>query len=245
MPRGTPARLWALIPCAGTGSRAGGSVVKQYRSVAGRPLVIHTLQAFGAVPRIERTLVLLAPHDTVFALLAADVMGMTEGVPCGSTSRAGTVGNGLVALRARGARDHDWVLVHDAARCLVTAALIDRLIDACIDDPVGGLLALPASDTLKRGAHGHVAATVDRQIHWLAQTPQMFRLGMLQEALRLAGDGVTDESSAIESSGRLPRLVPGDASNFKVTHPIDFVMAQAVLLSRRKIKDEDSAYDYP
>ena len=238
-------RMWALIATAGSGSRAGGSVPKQYRTVAGRPLVWHTLAAFAAVSRIERTLVLLAPGDAGFAALAPQATASQEGVPCGSTTRAGTVGNGLAALRARGAQDHDWVLVHDAARCLVTATLIDRLIDACVDDPVGGLLALPASDTVKRGADGRVAATVDRRVHWLAQTPQMFRLAMLQDAMRLAGDGVTDESSAIEASGRSPLLVPGDASNFKVTHPIDFAMAQAVLLSRRKTHGEELLYDYP
>ncbi len=170
---------------------------------------------------------------------------MPEGVACGATTRAGTVGNGLAVLRARGAQDQDWVLVHDAARCLVTAALIDRLIDACVDDPVGGLLAMPVSDTLKRCTDGRVVATVDRQIHWLAQTPQMFRLAMLQDALRQAADSVTDESSAIEASGRAPLLVAGDASNFKVTHPIDFVMAQAVLLSCRQPQGEEPTYDYP
>ena len=238
-------RMWALIPTAGSGSRAGGSVPKQYQTVAGRPLVLHTLAAFAAVSRVKRTLVLLAPDDTGFAVLANPAVVNQEAVPCGSNTRAGTVANGLAALRSRGAQDQDWVLVHDAARCLVTAALIDRLIDACVDDPVGGLLAMPVSDTLKRCTDGRVVATVDRQIHWLAQTPQMFRLAMLQDALRQAADSVTDESSAIEASGRAPLLVAGDASNFKVTHPIDFVMAQAVLLSCRQPQGEEPTYDYP
>ncbi len=243
--RDARARMWALIACAGSGSRAGGAVPKQYQSVAGRALVLHTIAAFVAVSRIECTLVLLAPGDSAFAALGTDRTPRLASVACGASSRAGTVANGLSALSDRGAQARDWVLVHDAARCLVTPALIDRLIDACAGDAVGGLLALAASDTLKRGTDGRVAATVDRQNHWLAQTPQMFRLGALQAALRKVGDGVTDESSAIEAAGLSPRLVPGDESNFKVTFPIDFVMAQAVLLSRRNCHGQQPAYDYP
>ena len=128
--------------------------------------------------------------------------------PCGGTSRAQSVANGLVALQARGAADTDWVLVHDAARCLVTSALINQLIDACLPDAVGGLLAQPLSDTLKMGRAGRVAASPERNLHWLAQTPQMFRIGPLRAALMVAGAQVTDEASAmgpdLESSRRHP-----------------------------------------
>ncbi len=109
---------------------------------------------------------------------------------------------------------------------------IDRLIDACVDDPVGGLLAQPVADTLKFARHERVGATVDRSQHWLAQTPQMFRLGLLQEALMEAGASVTDESSAIEALGYQPRLVPGNPLNLKVTYPEDFLLAEAVLRQR-------------
>jgi 2-C-methyl-D-erythritol 4-phosphate cytidylyltransferase len=122
--------------------------------------------------------------------------------------------------------------VHDAARCLITPAQIDRLIDACAGDAVGGLLALKLPDTLKREADGRVAATVDRTDKWLAQTPQMFRLGALAEALQGAGDSTTDESSAMEAMGLHPKLVAGSAENFKVTYAEDFVLAEAILLSR-------------
>ena len=127
---------------------------------------------------------------------------------------------------------HDWVLVHDAARCLITPTQIDALIDACLPDAVGGLLALPLPDTLKRESGGRVAQTVDRADKWLAQTPQMFRIGRLLQALQAAGDAVTDESSAIESQGLSPLLVPGSAQNFKVTSPQDFALAEAVLQAR-------------
>jgi 2-C-methyl-D-erythritol 4-phosphate cytidylyltransferase len=124
------------------------------------------------------------------------------------------------------------VLVHDAARCLLTAADVDRLIDACQHDAVGGLLALKLPDTLKQEQGGRVAATVDRSDKWLAQTPQMFRIGALQTALRAAGDAVTDEASALEFVGQNPKLVEGSAQNFKVTYPQDFALAAAVLAAR-------------
>jgi len=139
------------------------------------------------------------------------------------------VANGLRALRAHGAADGDWVLVHDAARALLRPEWVDRLIDACLDDAVGGLLALPLADTLKTEDAGRAHGTLDRRGKWLAQTPQMFRLGMLRDALAHAGDAVTDEAGAIEASGRQPRLVAGDAANFKITWPEDVARAQALL----------------
>ena len=231
-------QLWALVPCAGRGTRTGAALPKQYQPVAGRALVLHTLAAFAGVPQLAHTLVLLAPHDTWFAQLDLATIAHCSAVECGAATRAGTVINGLAALRARGAQDHDWVLVHDAARCLVTPTLIERLIDACRDDPVGGLLALPVSDTIKRAASDRVAQTVDRSLYWLAQTPQMFRLAALERALHAAGDSVTDESSAIEAQGLAPRLVQGERANFKVTVAQDFILAEAMLLARVPAKDE-------
>ena len=153
------------------------------------------------------------------------------------------------ALQQQGAADADWVLVHDAARCLVQPAWIDRLIDACLPDAVGGLLAHPVPDTLKLGAQGRVVETADRSHQWLAQTPQMFRIGMLRQALLAAGAQVTDESSAMEAIGHSPLLVRGSALNFKVTHPEDFVLAQALLAGRAHhpipILFQKKDYDYP
>jgi 2-C-methyl-D-erythritol 4-phosphate cytidylyltransferase len=221
-------RYFALIPCAGQGSRAGTSLAKQYQLIAGKALVLHTLAAFAAVNRLHKTLVVVAPGDSFF-----DPSPAFKVADCGGASRADSVFNGLQALKERGAQDHDWVLVHDAARCLITPAQIDRLIDACAGDEVGGLLALKLPDTLKREADGRVAATVDRADKWLAQTPQMFRLGALAQALQGAGDSTTDESSAIEAMGLQPKLVAGSAENFKVTYAEDFWLAEAILLGRR------------
>ena len=247
----TDPRLHALVPCAGSGSRAGTAMPKQYHPLAGQPLVQHTLQALGAVRRLSTLLVAVAPGDR-----ALDEMPGLRGLPglvraeCGGPTRAATVAAGLRALRERGAADADWVLVHDAARCLVTPALIDRLIDACLDDPVGGLLAQPLADTLKRGAAdastasssqavSRIAATVPREDLWLAQTPQMFRLGPLLAALEAAearGLAITDEASAMEASGHAPRLVPGSPHNIKVTWPEDFALAEALLSQRKEMK---------
>lgn len=223
-------RYFALIPCAGHGSRAGTAGPKQYERVAGQPLVWHTLSAFAAVQRIARTLVVVAPGDGFFE---RNPTTSALVVACGGATRAASVANGLRELRRAGAVDNDWVLVHDAARCLITPELVNRLIDTCADDEVGGLLAHPLADTLKLDQGGRVASTLARDDKWLAQTPQMFRLGMLRQALEGAGSGITDESSAIEAMGLQPLLVPAGAQNFKVTYPEDFAMAEAVLRARR------------
>ena len=220
-------RLWALIPCAGSGSRAGSVGPKQYQSLAGQSLVMHTLAAFAGVARLHRVAVIVAPGDTALHHLSAQYLIANNG----GATRAETVFNGLTVLLEQGADLQDWVLVHDAARCLITPAQIDALIDACEADPVGGLLAHRLADTLKAERDGRVSATVARGDKWLAQTPQMFRIGALRQALQAAGEQVTDESSAMEAMGWRPRLVPGSARNFKVTYPEDFALAEALLLS--------------
>ena len=225
-------RCHVLLPCAGTGSRAGTAGPKQYELVAGLPMVLHTLAAFQAVPRIAQCLIVIAPGDRFLSVDHPSVVLAR----CGGRSRAESVFNGLHELLAQGAAQDDWVLVHDAARCLVTPAQINALLDACENDPVGGLLALKLPDTLKTEAGGRVAATVDRSDKWLAQTPQMFRLGALRDALAAQADsgfaGVTDEASAMELAGHRPLLVPGSAQNFKVTYPEDFALAEAILNNR-------------
>lgn len=226
----SPSDLYALVPCAGIGERAGAGGPKQYAAVAGKPMVQHTLDALARVPRLRQTLVVLSPQDDQFQ---QHVTGTTAWVAkVGGSSRAMTVANGLAHLRERGAKADDWVLVHDAARCLVQPAWVDALIDACVSDAVGGLLALPLADTLKAETAGRVSATVDRARKWAAQTPQMFRIGLLQQALAHAGDAVTDEASAIEALGHAPLLVPCSMENFKITWPADFTLAERLLRTR-------------
>ena len=232
MPEAAP-RLFALVPCAGVGARSGAVLPKQYVVLAGRAMVAHTLDALQRVPRIDATLVVLAPDDAQFEAHVPGFAGERGWVArCGGDTRAATVTAGLRELAARGAQPHDVVLVHDAARCLLQPEWVDGLIDACAADAVGGLLALPLADTLKSESDGRVAATIDRQGKWAAQTPQLFRIGLLQRALAQAGAAVTDESSAVEALGLAPRLVPGDVENFKVTYAADFALAERLLSTR-------------
>ena len=218
-------RCWALIPCAGSGSRSGAQGPKQYQVVAGQPMVLHTLAAFAQVTRLAGILVVVSAEDNFLDTASATFLVAA----CGGSTRAGSVLNGLGALVQKGAEGSDWVLVHDAARCLITCAQINALIDACQHDAVGGLLALKLPDTLKREVDGRAVQTVERSDKWLAQTPQMFRINELQQALLAAGEAVTDEASAMEFVGKAPLLVEGSAQNFKVTYPMDFALAQAVL----------------
>lgn len=218
------------------------AVPKQYLPLAGRTVLWHAVRGV-CVPPVETVFVVLAPGDQVFAHLDwAAFGGQLEPLYCGGANRAESVHNGLLAAMAAVDAD-DWVLVHDAARPCLPRADLERLIAACAGDAVGGLLALPVADTVKRGAAdaaGVVRAesTADRSQLWLAQTPQMFRAGVLAQALHTGNPGVdrsaiTDEASAIEQLGLKPRLVPGSRDNIKLTYPEDMGIAQA-LLERRE-----------
>jgi 2-C-methyl-D-erythritol 4-phosphate cytidylyltransferase len=245
------AKLWALIPCGGSGTRAQSdqsAVPKQYRVIAGKPMVMHTLAAFASVQRLAGVLVVVAKEDDQLPKILKNTHFLIA-AQAGNT-RASTVFKGLNSLLEHGATASDWVLVHDAARCLVTPEQINALIDACKDDAVGGLLALPLPDTLKSeqaGQTGRVAETLGRSDKWLAQTPQMFRIGALIDALSAAGDLsdasnalITDESSAMERQGHSPKLVRGSSQNFKVTYPEDFALAEAVLQNRKSAAKKSS-----
>ena len=230
------ARYFALVPCAGSGSRAGTAQPKQYQPIAGRPLVMHTLWALAGVARLHGGMVVLTPGDDFAWPDGGQWPDLFMRQACGGETRAHSVFQGLQALADLGVRDTEWVLVHDAARCLITPQMVDALIDACADDPVGGLLALQLPDTLKQEVGGRSQTTVPRADKWLAQTPQMFRLGALRGALasKLADGfaGITDEASAMELAGHAPLLVVGSAHNFKVTYPQDFALAAAILQTR-------------
>ena len=198
-------------------------------------MVWHTLQAFRQVKTISGIWVVTSPDDDGFKEACPEFnQPGEEQAAVGGATRALSVCNGLKELLKQSAKADDWVLVHDAARCLVTPAQINGLIEVCRNDAVGGLLGLPLPDTLKSSSEGRVAATIARADKWLAQTPQMFRIGSLLTALEAAGDAVTDESSAMEAQGLKPLLVNGNAQNFKVTYPEDFGLAEAILQSRMK-----------
>lgn len=226
-------RYYAIVPAAGSGARFGAALPKQYLTLAGRPVIFHTLAALVAVAAIERVYVVLSPDDAYWRSHDWHALGpKLETLYCGGATRAESVSNGLKALSTV-ADDQDWILVHDAARPCLTTAQVDHLITTLADDPVGGLLAIPVADTLKRAAaDGRVAETVPREALWQAQTPQMFRYQCLQDALESC-PSVTDEASAIEALGLAPRLVPGAASNLKVTYPADLSLAGLILRSQR------------
>lgn len=228
MPSTPDSHVFALVPAAGSGSRMGGEVPKQYAPLAGRTMLEHAIDALLADARIERVLVVVAPNDIRYRGLACEAR--VEFVAAGGANRAESVRNGLARL-AMNASAEDWVLVHDAARPCLAREELTALIDALIDDPVGGLLAVPIADTIKREDQGRVAQTVERTCLWRALTPQMFRLGVLDDAFERVRDpaAITDESSAVERIGHAPRLVPGRASNIKVTRPDDLPLAEAIL----------------
>jgi 2-C-methyl-D-erythritol 4-phosphate cytidylyltransferase len=218
-------RYFSLIPAAGVGARMGGAGPKQYLPLAGQTILQHTVAAFLAAPQIAHIAVVVSPEDAYVDQYLQSNDKLTV-LRCGGDTRQQTVRNGLQALRSQ-IRDEDWVLVHDAARPGLTAAMIAGLIADVDVHPVGGLLALPVVDTVKRAAAGKVE-TVPRDGLWLAQTPQMFRYQLLCEALD-AAEAVTDEASAIEALGLCPLLVPGHARNLKVTLPADLALAQLYL----------------
>ncbi len=225
-------RIHLLVPAAGVGSRAGTTQPKQYQPLAGHAMVTHTLRALAQVKGVHSLNVVVSPDDLRMQPLMQSDPAL-RGVrvwPVGGETRAASVSAGLDMLSQSGAQAHDWVLVHDAARCLIQPQWVEALITACQTDPVGGLLAVPLPDTLKQANDQHrVSASLTRADKWLAQTPQMFRLGPLGEALAQAGLSVTDEASAIEALGLQPRLVPGSTLNFKVTYPEDLRLAALVL----------------
>ncbi|MBN3266219.1 2-C-methyl-D-erythritol 4-phosphate cytidylyltransferase [Bordetella bronchiseptica] len=220
--------LIAIVPAAGIGARASlpgeAAVPKQYRPLVGQPMLRHAVRALLADPRIAQVRVAVSAGD---GWVEQALAGLPRTVwrPCGGPTRADTV---AAALADSGAAADDWVLVHDAARPGLPAQALACLIDACLGDAVGGLLALPVADTVKAGRQ-RVSRTVDRDGLWLAQTPQMFRAGLLRDALahaRAAGLAVTDEASAVEAAGHAPRLVAGALRNFKVTWPDDFELME-------------------
>jgi 2-C-methyl-D-erythritol 4-phosphate cytidylyltransferase len=226
-------KIVALVPAAGTGTRFGDVLPKQYLDVNARPLIFHALHALASVSRIEHIVVVLSPDDCYWQKLSAHWAALGDKVSTlmvGGNSRSETITNGLDAIGARmDLIASDWVLVHDAARPCIRVELIEQFIDELESDPVGGLLALPLSDTIKfDGGNLRVEKTIPRERLWRAQTPQMFRFGLMQKALAQCPDA-TDEAQAIESLGEQPKLVMGDSANLKVTYAPDLKLARMLL----------------
>ena len=227
--------FWAVIPAAGVGARMAADRPKQYLQLGGRTILEHSLDCFLDHPCLKGVVVSIAADDPYWPGLACASDTRIQRA-AGGRERADSVLNALLLLHAQGAADNDWVLVHDAARPNLARDDLDRLLGELANDPVGGLLAVPARDTLKRAdANGRVSATIDRSTVWQAYTPQMFRLGALHRALAdslVADVAITDEASAIEWSGQAPRLVEGRNDNIKVTRPEDLEWLRQRLANR-------------
>jgi 2-C-methyl-D-erythritol 4-phosphate cytidylyltransferase len=229
-------QYFAVIPAAGSGSRFGAPKPKQYLTLNGVPLIRHTIAALLSDPRIAKVVVVLSPDDTDWHehCLPEKAADRVLVIRQGGMTRAESVYSGINWLLKQPHVDYDdWVLVHDAARPCLSSTLIDSLLTQLSDDPVGGLLAIPVADTVKRASTDHrVDSTIDRRQLWQAQTPQMFRLQLLAKALGAIDPATaTDESSAVEALGLQPKLVPGSLSNLKVTYPQDLLLASAILNS--------------
>ncbi len=219
--------IYALVPAAGFGARMGHETPKQYMPLAGKPMIYHALATLCANAEITTVFVVLAADDAQWKTFDWTAFGdKLQPLFCGGKTRAESVLNGLLASELE---LEDWVLVHDAARPCLSAQQLSHLLDELRDDKVGGLLAVPVADTLKRAdAQQRVAHTESRVGLWQAQTPQMFRTGLLVQALE-AAHNVTDEASAVEFLGLYPKLVSSDSSNFKVTYPQDLQLAELLL----------------
>lgn len=222
-----------IIPAAGVGNRMANVLPKQYIPLGGKPMISHSIQVFFNHPRIAGIHVALNPEDDFWRSLTLEPESRLHLHYTGGATRAETVLNTLNAIEPNLQAD-DWILVHDAARPGLTHTLLDGLMSRLENDAVGGLLALPVADTLKKSAaDNQVEKTISRADLWQAQTPQMFRFFTLKNALSQFGASVTDEAEAIEALGLKPRLVQGELRNLKVTYPQDLALLEALFTAEK------------
>jgi 2-C-methyl-D-erythritol 4-phosphate cytidylyltransferase len=229
-------RVHALIPAAGRGTRYGGAVLKLYLPVAGKAVLAHAISAFQFHPQISGITVVLGEDDQLFESAVGRLAGVVETVT-GGDLRAESVRNGLQHILDNHPED-DWVLVHDGARPCLSRLCLDDLLEQGLQSPHGAILAMPVGDTLKRaGENREIVETVERAGLWGAQTPQLFPVRTLAEAIDAAlaaGCKLTDEASAMEFVGARPLLVQGSVANIKITHPTDLAIAES-LLARKDV----------
>lgn len=227
-------RYFALIPASGTGSRMQCNQPKQYMTIMGKPMIQHVLDIFASFDAISHTFVVINKDDEQLPELLKQLPHLQQKVTLlfdGGATRQETVSQGLQRIESLVDKE-DWILIHDAARPGLTHQLLQHLIDAVANDPVGGLLALPVVDTLKKASQNRSQHTVPRKDMWAAQTPQMFRYHLLCQASEQSKDQlhtITDDASAIEMLGYHPQLVIGSPANLKVTYPHDVALVEFLL----------------
>ena len=217
-----------LLPCAGNGSRVKSKVPKQYIKINGKTILEYTLDAFLATPQINQIVIITAPDDDyIDAILTNYQLTKIEVMKVGGSSRAISVKNGLNKLNCT---ENDWVMVHDAARCCILPQTIRRMIEILNSDEVGGILAIPAIDTVKQGDGQVISKTLDRRMIYLAQTPQMFRYKVLKTAYNEVNvSEATDDAALVEKTGLEVKLVLGEPTNIKITYKEDFDLATMIL----------------
>lgn len=230
-------RVWGVMPAAGTSVRMGGHLPKQYLPLLGKSVIEHSLERLLNIATLEGVVVALHAHDQQFSQLPiANHPKIHTSV--GGAERSDSVLSALTSLQKK-AKLSDWVLVHDAARCCVDISVINTLLNTLAGHAVGGILGVPASDTLKQiDDKQQILLTLNRRVIWQAQTPQLFRYGLLREALQSAlqkGQVVTDEASAVELAGYKPQMVMGHYDNIKITHPEDIVVAETILNQQARL----------
>jgi 2-C-methyl-D-erythritol 4-phosphate cytidylyltransferase len=231
----TTMSVHGLIPAAGSGERFGNQLPKQYQLIAGKAVLAHSIEALLQHPLVNDVTVVLSPDDQHFSLVEDNLSSSVQTVTGGAT-RAQSVLNGLLKL-STAHPDTDWVLVHDAARPCLSQECLNLLLHEGMQGADGAILALPVSDTLKQSnANQEIVATVKRDQLWAAQTPQLFQLGVLRSAMQDAmekGRPLTDEASAVEYAGGVPRLVMGSSENIKITWPGDLAVASGFLVENK------------
>jgi len=232
-------KYWALVPAAGVGARMGADMPKQYLSLSGQTILEHTLKRLLRLPQLEGIVLVVSPLDDRWSELSITGHPKVE-VVSGGQERCDSVLNGLYHLESR-VDKLDWVLVHDAARPCVDLGDIQELIGDLQEHLVGGILGVPVSDTIKRINEDYgIETTVDRRVLWQAQTPQMFRYGVLKQSLEQAlsaKQAITDEASAVEWAGFFPCMVEGRRDNIKITRPEDLPMAELILSQQEKVTE--------
>ena len=223
-------RIWAVIPAAGVGKRYSSDIPKQYLPLSGIPVLLHSINKLVKLDEIEEILVVLNPEDTFWEKL--NFSHPKVKAIHGGLQRCNSVNSALEELSGK-AKKGDWVLVHDAVRPCISDSDLKKITSIVNDEEVGGLLAFPILDTIKEvGENLEVQKTIPRENLWSAMTPQIFRYEVLKQALDaaiMAGESVTDEASAIEAIGLTPRIIQGEKTNIKITHPSDMVLAESII----------------